>query len=228
MKNLIFGVAFILGMMVLAQAIKYQKNFNRIVQVKGLSERKVKSDLAIWKISLSQKTNFRKNQYVELKKQKNILLDFFKKHEITNFEFEPISIAEDFRYDKKTGLKKIFFYNGQLNVTITDQNVDKIIRIAGLSDELLEQGATIRSNSLHFLFEGLNEIKSEMIKEATLKAKEAANSFAENAGSAVGSIQTASQGYFEIKDSGTLSQWSSDKAIFKKVRVVTNISFFIE
>ena len=64
-----------------------------------------------------------------------------------------------------------------------------------------------------------------MLKEATMNARIAANEFAENAGVKVGSIQSARQGGFIIRDAG--QEYGDTAKIEKDVRVVTTITFYL-
>ena len=75
-----------------------------------------------------------------------------------------------------------------------------------------------------FLFNGLNAIKPDMLREATQNARIAAEEFAKNAGVAVGGIRSARQGGFSIQDAG--GGYGEEK-IEKDVRVVTTIEFFL-
>ena len=70
-------------------------------------------------------------------------------------------------------------------------------------------------------FVGLNDIKPEMITEATKNAREAAEKFALDSNSAVGKIKEASQGWFSVNDAEEGMEQR------KLVRVVTSIDFYI-
>jgi hypothetical protein len=64
-----------------------------------------------------------------------------------------------------------------------------------------------------------------MLREATKNARIAANEFAENAGVRVGSIRSAYQGSFYIRDAG--EEYGDTRKIDKDVRVVTTITFYL-
>ena len=92
------------------------------------------------------------------------------------------------------------------------------------SGALVKRGvALIRSyeNTTQYLYTTLDEIKPEMIREATRDARRAAQQFAEDSGSSVGGIRNAQQGYFSITDRDKFSPE------FKKVRVVTTVQYFL-
>ncbi|MGD8733526.1 MAG: hypothetical protein PVI08_03495, partial [Gammaproteobacteria bacterium] len=63
--------------------------------------------------------------------------------------------------------------------------------------------------------------KPQMIAEATVDARRAAQQFAQDSQSRVGAIRTARQGYFSISD---LDAFSPER---KTVRVVTTVEYFL-
>ena len=230
------SLAFILGGYLLADSIKYHKNFNRIVRVKGLAEKKVKSNLAIWQLTIENKSNDRMSQYKKLRAQKKLLETFLLENDIPakDMEFGNITITEQYsaaQYAQKlqtVDASEIMKLSGEVKVTITSTEVDKIKATTSKLDQLIGKGVQIPQSNTYFLFDQLNDIKAEMLREATINAREAAQSFAENSQANVGGIQSATQGYFDIKDTGTINDWSKNQSLYKLVRVVTNVSFFLE
>jgi len=76
-------------------------------------------------------------------------------------------------------------------------------------------------NRIQYLYTKLNDIKPEMIEEATKKAREAAEKFAADSDSKVGGIRQANQGLFSITNRDINSP------DIKKIRVVSTIDYYL-
>jgi len=105
--------------------------------------------------------------------------------------------------------------------------------------QLLQKGVVLSSNPgqrLIYKFTGLNSIKPDMITEATRNARAAADRFASDSGSKVGSIRQANQGVFSIvaADQGGdtsepgFSGSNPDASLMKTVRVVTTVEYYLD
>jgi uncharacterized protein len=83
-----------------------------------------------------------------------------------------------------------------------------------------------------YKFTGLNSIKPDMITEATRNAHSAADRFAADSGSKVGSIRQANQGVFTDQGSdggeGGENPYAADSSLTKTVRVVTSVQYYLE
>ena len=84
------------------------------------------------------------------------------------------------------------------------------------------------SSPVNYLFTKLNNIKPEMLSEATKNAKVAAKEFAKNSGAKVGKIHSAQQGVFSILPSEEIPYLQETQQINKKVRVVSTITYYLE
>ena len=92
--------------------------------------------------------------------------------------------------------------------------------------ELATQGIRPQIEGPYYDFSSLNDIKPDMLREATDNARIAANEFAANAGIKVGGIQVATQGGFQVE---TLSARPGLVEPGQHlVRVVTTITFYLE
>src|SRR5205085_9143501 len=125
-------------------------------------------------------------------------------------------------------------YIVEQSITVRTSRVDQVAAAAQNTMQLLQKGIVLTSNpgqGLTYKFTGLNSIKPDMITEATRNARAAANRFASDSGSKVGSIRQANQGVFSILpedqggDAGEPGYASGDSSIMKTVRVVTSVDY---
>ena len=95
----------------------------------------------------------------------------------------------------------------------------------------------LTANSVNYQFTKLNDIKAPMLRDATQNARGAAQQFANDAGSKVGSIQSANQGFFSVdsRDSNAAQASGGEgytppqhSTIDKKVRVVVTLTYYLE
>ena len=93
--------------------------------------------------------------------------------------------------------------------------------------DLVNRGVMLEEGSgMSYTFTKLNDIKPEMVAEATKDARASAEQFAKDSGASVGAIRDATQGYFSIEGrDGESSGWGVSDSPYKKVRVVTTVHF---
>ena len=198
-------------------------------QTKGLAERRVVADRANWEISYgvegSQSSKI-KNLYklVELDKVRimKVLIDNgFSEDEIkvgvVKYEVEEFRNEDQKLVDTTRTLRGV--------ISVETNNVNLVPKVRTKLNELLAEGLSVINHSPSYTFTKLNDIKPEMLKEATINARTAANEFAKIANAKVIGIESARQGSFYIRDVG--EEYSDDKKIEKEVRVVTTISFYL-
>jgi hypothetical protein len=123
-----------------------------------------------------------------------------------------------------SGEEEPFRYSAQATVLVRSSDVETVRTAMERSLELQGRGVAVARNyesQSQFIYTALNEIKPEMIAEATRNAREAARQFAEDSGSEVGKIMRATQGLFTIEDV------DSSMPHRKIVRVVTTVDFLL-
>lgn len=199
----------------------------RTVSVRGLSEREVKADKVTWPIAYQIQGNDLPALYDQTNATNAKILDFLHKSGITDAE---ISINAPEAYDREANNYGSDRYTYRYNITevivITSSQVDKVDELIRRQGELLKEGIALSSNDysnqVEYEFTGLNDIKPQMIAEATKNAREAAQKFADDSESKLGKIQTAYQGQFSINNR---DQYTPS---IKSVRVVTTLTYFLE
>lgn len=204
------------------------KDFERHVQVKGLSEREVAADLAVWPIEITLAGNNLKDLNAQLEYQKGEVEVFFEK---MGFKPSEISIGITSILDSKARAygdyrNAEFRYIAKTEITIRTSEIEKIQKSLSASLDLISKGILIGSKNtwrpIEYIYSKLNDIKPQMIEEATKKAKEVAEKFAQDSNSKVGKIKSAKQGLFTINDR------DSNTPEIKIVRVVSTIEYYLE
>ena len=203
------------------------KDRDRIVTVKGLAEREVAADRVIWPLVFKEIGNDMTTIYNSVNRKTDIVCAFLKENGITDGE---ISVAApqilDLRAERYSNNDTPYRYNVTAVVTVTSSQVDKVRELIKRQADLLKLGVAIvdgdyRYNT-QYEFTGLNDIKPEMIEEATRTARSAADKFAKDSDSRLGKIRRANQGQFVI------SNRDENTPYIKQVRVVTTIDYYLK
>jgi len=213
----------------IGQAVKKGREFDRYLSVRGLSEREVKSTLAIWPIRFAVYADDLPLLKQTIQTTKGIVQGFLAEQGITtdSISFGLPSISdkneERGREEEKNPLPR---YKAITTLVVRSSKVDVVKQAIQHADNLLEKGITLVAGEYgdhtQFLFDGINEVKPDMIKEATANARASAEKFAQDSKAKVGSIRRATQGVLEIDDRDVATPE------IKVLRVVTTVDFFIE
>ncbi|MFU8797304.1 MAG: SIMPL domain-containing protein [Gammaproteobacteria bacterium] len=233
MKSIIAGLFIALGITgsgyLMGSSIKYFKNFDRYVEVKGLSERLVKSDLANWQIGFNLSGNELPHVYKDLDSAQQKVIAFLIKQGFDEAEIQKqtISIIDNYANAYSSGInEKLPRYTAMAGVTVTSKKVDTTVNALQGANSLVESGVLLSNNMVTYSYTDLNVIKTAMLNEALTHAKKAAQEFANNSNSSIGKIRQAGQGLFTI---GNISgDYSEPASITKKVRVVTTVQYFLK
>ena len=231
----ISGAGFLLAVGValagyfISQTLYKAKVALNTAEVKGLAERRVEADTAYWTIQYVV-TGKNKAEMAELYQQsaadEEKIVALLQKSGFSTDEIRPGVInykKNEFRDENQKLVEEEHVLIGAIEVQTN--NVRLVETGRAKLNALIAEGLDIRNYAPSYHFTKLNDIKPEMLKEATTNARLAANEFAENAGVEVGGIRSARQGGFTIRDVG--ENYGDTKKIDKDVRVVTNVTFFL-
>ena len=229
--KLFSGLAIMVGLVVLGlmipRAVSVYRSYDRTVDVKGLCEREVKADRVIWPITYKVMADDIRSIYSQLDGSVATIKDFLLSGGISEDE---ISVSVPSVSDKLANEygenQRTFRYIAKNVVTVCTDKVDMVPALMARQSELLKKGIVTESNDwenrVEFSYEGLNDIKPEMIEIATMNAREAAQKFAKDSGSRLGKIKTANQGTFSIVDR------DSNTPYIKKIRIVTYVTYYLK
>ena len=216
----------VLGMMIPRAVSKY-RSFDRTVNVKGLCEKEVMADKVIWPVVYKVMANDIQSVYDQTDGNNAVILSFLESGGIAYSEITVSvpSISDKFANEYGSN-DRAYRYIATSVITVCTDKVDEVLALMSRQAELLKKGIVTGGNSwenpVEFKYEGLNDIKPQMIEEATRNAREAAQKFAKDSDSRLGKIRTASQGTFTIENR------DSNTPYIKKVRVVTSVTYYLK
>lgn len=219
-----FGLA-VLGGMLPKMAAEF-KSYDRVVSVKGLCEREVPADKVIWPLSYKVVGDDINLINTQITTKNAVIKNFLHAGGITDQEISVTVPSISDKYAQEYGSNdRLYRYVATSTVTVCTKSVDKVLELMAKQAELLSQNIVLSNEwdaQPQFNFEGLNDIKPEMIEEATRNARDVAKKFAKDSDSKLGKIKDASQGTFSIGDR------DSNTPYIKKVRVVTYITYYLK
>jgi hypothetical protein len=226
------GLFIMVGLVVLGlmmpRAVDRFRSFDRIVNVKGLCEKEVKADKVIWPVVYRVMANDIQTVYDQTDRNNAEIIAFLKAGGIDEAEIT-VSVPEiSDKYATEYGSNdRAYRFIAKNVITVCTSDVDAVLALMSRQSDLLKKGMVIGGNNewenpVEFKYEGLNEIKPEMIEEATRNAREAAEKFAKDSDSKLGKIKTANQGTFTIENR------DSNTPYIKKVRVVTSVTYYLK
>lgn len=225
--GLFIAIGLVLGgRYINAAAISWQAA-NRSVTVKGLAERQVPANLALWPLHFTVTDDSLDHIQQQIDAQAQVIREFlhkagFKDGEITLTSPEVTNEYANRPADQRASIDH---YSAQATMLVRTHNIDAVKKARPRVGSLIARGVLLSPNykyATEFLYTDLNQIKPKMIAEATANARDAARQFAQDSGSQVGQIRHASQGYFSIND---LDSYTPE---IKKIRVVTTIDYALD
>lgn len=224
----VLSIAIVISGYFIGNMHKTGKQYDRYVQVKGLSEREVEADLAVWPINISLTGNNLNSLKEQIEKQNQEVFDFFVNQGFDETELTKGSTnINDARADAYNNNRYIEFrYTAKSEFTVRTKDIKKLEAALLKSLDLLEKEILLVSKNtwqpIEYIFTGLNDLKPSMIEEATKNAREVAEKFARDSDSRVGKIKIARQGLFSISDRDI------NTPQIKIVRVVSTIDYQLE
>ena len=229
--KLVTGLAIMTGLIVMGmfimKGLRSIADRDQYVTVKGLAEREVLADKVVWPLVYKEVGNDLANLSKEVNNKNKIIVDYLKSKGIAEDE---ISIASpeiiDLQAERYVSQNVLYRYNLTSVITVSSQQVELVRNLIAEQGELLDNGIAIVSGEydtqVNYLFTGLNDLKPDMIAEATRNAREAAEQFATDSDSKLGKIKTATQGQFSITDRDQYTPY------LKNVRVVTSVVYYLK
>ena len=231
----IVAAGLAIGGLFVGSGFARMRTSDRYVTVKGISERQVKADLAIWPLHVVAADNDLTRAHAQIEASVSKIKTFIASYQLDSAqaELQDFSVT-DAATNQYSGQQAGSRYVIRQTVVVRSLKPELVRTASQHVGELVSAGVVLSSGGEYgsggptFVFTGLNELKPKMIGEATARARESAEQFARDSHSDIGGIRTASQGIFEILPRDQAQGISEESQIMKTVRVVSTIDYSLK
>jgi len=207
----------------------------RTVTVKGLVEKEVKADRAVWVLKFRRAGDDLKEAHTRISADREATIAFLKAQGFKDEEIgrQPTRTIDKFAREYGQANEKFrYFVTGSL--LVTTQNVDLVSKALGATEELLQSGVILDGQqdggiaNPRYIVSSFNALRPQLLAEATKNARTTAQQFAADSGTQVGRIRSANQGMIQIFGSDGNDEsapYSPTSTPLKKIRVVSTFEF---
>ncbi len=212
-----------------SQGLERFRMSERTITVKGLAEREVDSDFAVWTLTFRRAGNVFGDVQKALAADREQVAAFLRKAGIEDAEVEvrPLQVTDVYSREYSQSNQPMR-YTGNGQVLVKSARVAEIGKAALAIDPLIQSGLMIEGGSgPRYQLRGFNEVKAPLLAEATRNAREQASKFAAEAGATLGRLKSANQGVIRISGDGDGGDGDFDdgSARVKRLRVVSTFQY---
>ena len=236
-SSIILAAGFGLGSVALANGLVRMQRTDREVTVRGVAQRDVIANRASWSVNYSESAFSLAEALTKADRDSATIRAFLKEQGFAGVSTEPgsasISTIDETIKDKPTGRTT---YTVSRDIAFSTENVAGVEQIEHRKDALAQQGLVVDNTYVSYEYTQLDRIKPAMIAAATKDARRSAEKFADDSGSTVGGIRSATQGYFSVsgrdatgsEDEGMGGTSNTATSPDQRVRVVTTIVYYLD
>ena len=232
--SIILAIGVAIGGWSIGHGFVAGRQADRYVTVKGLAERDVKADLALWPIRFVRTNDDLGQAQQAIERDTRTVVAFLARHGIdtTQVRRQNLQVTDVMANAYRNGPVGARYILTQ-QLMVRSSVPDTVLAASQQVGELVQAGVVLTNeggftNGPTYLFTRLNDFKPAMIGEATANAREAAEKFATDSRSHLAGIRQASQGFFSILPRDQAGGISEESQVEKTIRVVTTISYSLE
>lgn len=230
----LLALGLVLGGWLIGDGFARGRASDRYVEVKGLAEREATADLALWPLRYVSTGDDLGAAQTQINRSTRQVLAFLTRHDIdtTSVQLQALEVSDAFA-NRFPGERAGPRYVIQQTVMVRSKSPAVVMAASQRVSELVGEGVVLSSSGEYgiggptFIFTRLNQLKPSMVKEATGNARAAAEQFAADSRSELGSIRQANQGVFVILPRDQAPGVNEGAQLEKVVRVVSTVQYFL-
>ena len=231
LRTILLSLAIVFSGLAIGGGVMRFRLADRSVTVKGVAERDVQADIALWPMRIVASGTELAPTQDKLAEDQRIVRRFLASHGIdsANVRLQSLEVI-DKRSNPYEGNPSSARYAINATLVARTEHPERIRAASQDVGQLVAAGVALSSGGgwgtgPTYLFTRLNDLKPSMLAEATASAREAAAEFAKRSGARVGSIRRAQQGLFEILPRDQAPGIPEGSQLEKRLRVVTTLEY---
>ena len=232
-------IAGLVASVILANSIKYKYKSYENITVTGLASKDFESDQIVWRSTFATEGENMSDAYAALKKDADRVKQYLTKAGLKESEIEFSSVSttkNEADILNKDGDKigtKFTGYTLSQSVTVNSSRLDLVAGISRSITELIQEDIDIYSESPSYYYNGLSELKVDLLAEASKDARNRATTIASNGGGSLGSIKRCTMGVFQITGSSSNEGYSYSGAFnttdrYKTASITVHIEYGVD
>ncbi len=212
-NSVIFSIAIVLAAYFLGNAYVERAKTQGTVSVTGLGSEDFVSDLIVWEGRFIRESKNLQEAYSALEKDKMIIREYLLSKGIKSEEmvFKAVSTSEKSQPKYQNGDyvgQEFEAFQLSQSIQIESSDVNKVEELSRSITELMNKGLQFYSETPRYYYTKMADLKVEMIRKASEDARLRAETIATNAGGALGNLQTATMGVFQITGQNSNEDYS--------------------
>jgi hypothetical protein len=233
--GLFLMAGLIVSAWIAAGAVKHVKTAQQTIRVKGYAERRIDADMAVWESSYTTRGKDLVAVYEQSRQSLQKVLDFFTAQGLPEEQIEVPAVSTSIQYkmdEKGRRTNEIEGYKLTQRIEVKNPDVRLVEKVSRESASLISQGIQYMSFPPRYYFTRIEDLKLDLLSEATDNGRQRAQALATGSGSNVGSLAGATQGVFQI--TSDFSTRVDDYGVYdtstieKTVKAVVTLKYFIE
>jgi hypothetical protein len=245
---LALSLAIVLASLIASSAFLKAKRLDQTIKVTGSAKRRIKSDLMVWRTSVSAEAATLADAYSRLtrdveKTKVFLVAQGFPENQIVISAVKTTPIRSSPRGLQKMQVapedagsasfnNRVTSYTLMQSLEIRSAEIDKLTATSRKVTQLINQGILLESNEPEYLYTKLAELKVVMLADAARDARERAAQIVSSAGGKVGEMRSAEMGVMQVNaaDANEISGYGVNdmNSVEKDVLAVVHITFALD
>ncbi|HET6230815.1 MAG TPA: SIMPL domain-containing protein [Longimicrobiaceae bacterium] len=229
------ALGLVLSALLAAGAIRNIKRANDEIAVTGSAKRPIRADFIVWKLSVTAQAPVVQDAYRELSGSSQQIRAFLKASGMAD-SLVTIDPVETLRQNRMlvngTETGDLAGYKLTQRFTVRSADVRGVTALSQRANELINAGVPLVSPAPEYLYTHLDQVRTQMLAEATRDAKLRAEAIAKSVGSEIGAVRSAKMGVFQItpRNSTEVSDYgiNDTSSLEKDITAVVRVSFAVK